>query len=202
MLMMLCSTTRPLHNMKSNFARRKAGFQGIEHTCEQATRDGISWAWVDTCSIDKTSSAELTEAINSMFKWYSEAAVCYAYLTDVPTQGAELQDLPEDNHTYPEQAAELVTTSFAKSRRFTRGWTLQELIAPLSVKFYRANWNYFGSNRSLLKSISRITGIEKELLVCASTGKTTHSGPHQRRAKAVMGQHDGRQQGLRTRRTV
>ena len=60
--------------------------------CNQAKRDGYKYAWVDTCCIEKNSSAELQEAINSMYRWYSEAAVCYAYLSDVV--GPDSQLLP------------------------------------------------------------------------------------------------------------
>ncbi|RDW91549.1 hypothetical protein BP5796_02714 [Coleophoma crateriformis] len=91
----------------------------------------IEWAWVDTCCIDKSSSAELSEAINSMFNWYRSAAVCIAYLGDVPG----------DDDVAGESSA------FRKSRWFTRGWTLQELIAPIGhgVNFYSVDWEFLGS---------------------------------------------------------
>ncbi|KAI4595348.1 hypothetical protein KJ359_007023 [Pestalotiopsis sp. 9143b] len=64
----------------------RAQYQGmtkILRCVEEALSDGYEYIWVDTCCIDKTSSAELQEAINSMFKWYERAKVCYAYLSDV-----------------------------------------------------------------------------------------------------------------------
>jgi hypothetical protein len=90
----------------------------------------VEWCWVDTCCIDKSSSAELSEAINSMFKWYEQSIVCIAYLSDVPEYGV---------------AGEL--SAFRNSTWFTRGWTLQELIAPAfhGVNFYSMDWKFLGS---------------------------------------------------------
>jgi hypothetical protein len=65
--------------------QQKEGYAKIEGCCQQAIKDQLLWVWVDTCCIDKTSSAELSEAINSMFRWYESAEVCYAYLQDVPS---------------------------------------------------------------------------------------------------------------------
>src|SRR6187402_2302813 len=64
-------------------AQKKPGFSKIAQTCELAQRRGIKFAWVDTCCIDKSSSAELTEAINSMFQWYKSSAVCFVYLSNL-----------------------------------------------------------------------------------------------------------------------
>lgn len=100
------------------------------------------------CCIDKTSSAELSEAINSMFSWYQNAAVCYAYLSDVPKS----TDV---------SAAE---SSFSKSRWFTRGWTLQELIAPCNLVFFSMDWHTLGTKIELSSRISSITGIERKFL--------------------------------------
>ena len=98
----------------------KAGFHKIQQTCALAHAQGkLEYAWVDTCCIDKTSSAELTEAINSMFAWYRDAEVCYVFLSDLqPGAAGDLQ------YTLP------------KCRWFTRGWTLQEMIAPKEVLFF------------------------------------------------------------------
>lgn len=117
-----------------------AKFQGC---CEQAKRDNFGYVWIDTCCIDQTSSAELSEAINSMYRWYKEAQICYAYLADVPS-GEDPQ--------YPD-------SPFAKSRWFTRGWTLQELIAPSSLVFYGKDWREIGTKLSLQNLVSAITGI-------------------------------------------
>ncbi|KAF3806073.1 hypothetical protein GCG54_00004399 [Colletotrichum gloeosporioides] len=63
-------------------ARKKAGFAKISKTCELSRQRSIPYAWVDTCCIDKSSSAELSEAINSMFQWYKLSVVCFVYLSD------------------------------------------------------------------------------------------------------------------------
>lgn len=138
-----------LQDMKEqSVAQQKAGYTKIQYCCAQAAKDKIEWVWVDTCCIDKSSSAELSEAINSMFRWYQNARICYAYLTDV-------SDEPD---------AERQRLAFGKSRWFTRGWTLQELIAPERVVFYDNAWQAMGTKSSLGQEISRITGIDEETL--------------------------------------
>jgi hypothetical protein len=107
---------------------QKRGFLKIQQTCALAAQNGYSWAWVDTCCIDKQASAELSEAINSMFRWYQNAAVCYVFLADL------------------DPAAELVT-HLPNCRWFTRGWTLQELIAPSAVLFYDRYVKFIGKER-------------------------------------------------------
>ena len=107
-------------------SKSKAGYEKIRFCKEQAANDGLQYFWVDTCCIDKSSSAELTEAINSMFRWYQDAAKCYVYLSDVLVSGSA-----GDN-----QFSHKWKVAFKKSRWFTRGWTLQELIAPASVEFF------------------------------------------------------------------
>ncbi|KAI0839494.1 heterokaryon incompatibility protein-domain-containing protein [Hypoxylon sp. FL0890] len=132
------------HVSKPNVAFRRKGYTKIRFCCEQAVRDGLEWAWVDTCCIDKTNNAELSEAINSMFRWYKKAAICYAYLGDVRD-----------------------ASGLSESRWFTRGWTLQELIAPKDVRFYSADWDLLGSKIDLQDELQHITGIERSVL---STG--------------------------------
>jgi hypothetical protein len=102
----------------------KAGYAKIDGCCRQAATDGLKYVWIDTCCIDKLSSAELSEAINSMFRWYENSQVCYAYLEDVPPN--------TDAYT---------SESFRKSRWFTRGWTLQEMIAPKATIFFATDWD-------------------------------------------------------------
>jgi heterokaryon incompatibility protein (HET) len=123
---------------------RKSGYKKIEYTCAQAKRDGLSYAWVDTCCIDKSSSSELSEAINSMFQWYKQSQLCYAYLVDV--------------------TSELFDRTFPRSRWFRRGWTLQELLAPHEVVFFDANWGRLGTRTDHRAQISRITGIDVHAL--------------------------------------
>lgn len=122
-------------------ASLKPGFAKIRGTCEQAIKDKLQYCWVDTCCIDKTSSAELSEAINSMFVWYQNAQICYAYLADVNA----IEDL-------------------SASKWFTRGWTLQELLAPSVVVFYTAEWKNLGSKKDeqLHDAISSASGIQGE----------------------------------------
>lgn len=120
----------------------KKGYKKILDCCSQAKEDGIDWVWIDTCCIDKTSSAELSEAINSMYAWYQGAAVCYVFLEDVP---------PLTPH-FPE-------AEFRKARWFTRGWCLQELIAPEKIDFFAKDWTDIGTRWSLEETITEVTGI-------------------------------------------
>ncbi|KAK8016732.1 HET-domain-containing protein [Apiospora rasikravindrae] len=151
-------------------ASRKEGFQKIKYTCKQAARDGLEWAWVDTCCIDKTSSAELSEAINSMYRWYNEARRCYAYLEDVmlderAMRESDLLATATESSTDQETA---IYQAIRQSRWITRGWTLQELLAPNEIEFFNARWSRIGyRNRSLRSSLARATGIDQE---CLQTG--------------------------------
>ena len=122
----------------------KAGHKKIRFCGKQASKDGLQYFWVDTVCIDKSSSAELTEAINSMFRWYQDAARCYVYLSDVSVRRWK--------------------PAFKKSRWFTRGWTLQELIAPASVEFFSKEENRLGNKQSLEQSLHEITGIAIQAL--------------------------------------
>ncbi|KAF5490645.1 putative transporter [Colletotrichum fructicola] len=111
-----------------------------------ALADGFHYIWIDTCCIDKTSSSELTEAINSMWAWYRHAQICYAYLSDVRSDSAHL------GQGYKE---------FIQSRWFTRGWTLQELIAPSNVIFCNTKWVEIGNRESMRDIVGKITGIDR-----------------------------------------
>jgi hypothetical protein len=136
-------------------AKAKEGYKKIEFCGEQARREGLRYFWVDTCCIDKTSNAELSEAINSMFNWYAQAAICYVYLSDVSVQNHD------NNETLPEAAWK---EGFSRSRWFTRGWTLQELIAPKLLDFYAANGTRLGTKKSLKLLVSEITGVPSDML--------------------------------------
>ncbi|OAK97411.1 HET-domain-containing protein [Phaeosphaeriaceae sp. SRC1lsM3a] len=144
----LGSNIPPYAILSHTWESEETGYQKIEYTCHQATKDELQYAWVDTICIDKSSSAELSEATNSMFRWYRKAKVCYAYLSDVTCTGFVAES--------------------CKSRWFTRGWTLQELIAPFSVTFYDKNWQDLGSKRDHARLISEITTIDRSFLVQAS----------------------------------
>ncbi|UKZ82484.1 hypothetical protein TrVFT333_010273 [Trichoderma virens FT-333] len=125
-------------------AMKKRGWRKLEDSCRRAARDGFQYIWIDTCCIDKTSSTELSEAINSMFQWYKESALCYAFLEDC--QGP----LPYRTGS----------SSSALPRWYTRGWTLQELIAPKVVHFYSLSWQFLGTKDDHLAELSRVTGID------------------------------------------
>jgi hypothetical protein len=126
----------------------KAGYKKIVFCGEQADRDSLQYFWVDTCCIDKWKISELSHAINSMFRWYKNAAKCYAILSDVsaPTTEAQLHQ-----ETWEE--------SFRKSRWFTRGWTLQELLAPALLEFFSLEGQRIGDKASLMQQICEITHI-------------------------------------------
>ncbi|RBR21877.1 uncharacterized protein FIESC28_04720 [Fusarium coffeatum] len=120
------------------------GYWKIIDFCAKARNEGFDYAWIDTCCIDKTSSAELSEAINSMFQWYRDSAACYVYLEDVrSTENPVSQD-----------------SAFRRSRWFTRGWTLQELLAPHEVIFCADDWQEIGTKASLSQTISAVTKID------------------------------------------
>ncbi|KAL2877714.1 hypothetical protein SGCOL_007053 [Colletotrichum sp. CLE4] len=122
---------------------KKRGYAKTDGLCYLAAQNGFQWVWVDTCCIDKTSSAELSEAINSMYRWYANAFTCCAYLEDVQ----------------PEDDPNSFVSRFGQSRWFTRGWTLQELLAPGTVSFFNAAWKNIGTRASLALKISSITNI-------------------------------------------
>ena len=130
----------------------KRGFGKIRFCGEQARRDGLQYFWVDTCCIDKSNAVELQEAINSMFRWYRNATKCYVYLSDVSTKKRRLSDRFSE-HTWE--------SAFRSSKWFTRGWTLQELLAPGpgSVEFFSQERDRLGDKRSLERQIHEITGI-------------------------------------------
>jgi hypothetical protein len=128
----------------------KAGYNKIRFCGEQARRDGLQYFWVDTCCIDKSNSTKLAEAINSMFRWYQNAAKCYVYLSDVSSPAFDTND---ESSQLPCESA------LRESRWFTRGWTLQELLAPGLVEFFSQEGNRLGDKRSLERQIHEITRI-------------------------------------------
>ncbi len=120
----------------------------VREACKLAESHGYKWIWNDTCCIDKTSSSELSEAINSMFSYYAHAKVCYAYLGDVPA------DSP----------IQLYASPFSRSRWFERGWTLQELIAPAQVVLLSSSWSILGTKAEHANLLSLITHIPEAIL--------------------------------------
>ncbi|KAI6134406.1 heterokaryon incompatibility protein-domain-containing protein [Pisolithus croceorrhizus] len=138
---------------KRDNVRERDGYQKIIKGCEQAKKDGYRWLWIDTCCIDKRSSSELSEAINSMYRWYRDSQMCYAYFHDVdepalPTQ----QDFSRfgESDGWPEW--------------FSRGWTLQELIAPKKAEFFNKDWVSIGAKEELTSTLSDITRIPCNVL--------------------------------------
>jgi WD40 repeat protein len=131
-------------DLKDGSARTKSGYKKLQFCGQQAAQDGLQYFWVDTCCINRSRDSELSEAINSMFNWYRKAAICYVYLTDVWTK---------------DPSSKLWEGAFRDSRWFTRGWTLQELIAPPLVEFFSLNGNRLGDKKSLESQLYKITGI-------------------------------------------
>jgi hypothetical protein len=131
------SDRQTLLKMKERIGYKKLSkFLSLIEDCKD-----LQWVWVDNCCIDKSSSAELSESIVSMFRWYQEASVCIAYLSDVVSK-EELR----------------------KAKWFTRGWTLQELLAPKEVIFYDQNYSQKWTRSELQSEIEQITGIPRALL--------------------------------------
>jgi hypothetical protein len=142
----------PKYTSLSWNTRLKAGWRKIKHACEEASRRKFDYVWIDTCCIDKTSSAELSEAINSMAGWYRRAGVCIVYLVDYA------QD----------EESGVVFDRFKRCRWFTRGWALQELIFPKFVEFYDSEWQHIGNKLDLMSQIREITKIDQRVLVDAA----------------------------------
>ncbi|KAI1641627.1 HET-domain-containing protein [Daldinia loculata] len=147
-------TFNDIENDKATFTSAKtaaahASLSKILGACTQAADDGYDYIWIDSCCIDKRSSSELSEAINSMFAWYHDADVCYAFLLKAPN--------------------ELVTTEakaeFATNRWFTRGWTLQELLAPKDMIFFSGDWVPIGEKKFLCLLLAEITGVDFKILL-------------------------------------
>ena len=143
---------------KENEKKEGAGFSKILNCCALARSHGHDWVWIDTCCIDKKSSAELSEAINSMFQWYENAEICYAYLSDAQ---------------YRSVGKRRVVLGFEQSKWFTRGWTLQELLAPSQVLFLDQRWEAIGTKngnteienkKNLSPTVSKVTGIPVTIL--------------------------------------
>ncbi|KAK6703642.1 hypothetical protein SNK04_013572 [Fusarium graminearum] len=129
------------HDIGQESANLKKGYAKLKNCCHVAKENGFDYIWDDTCCIDKASSAELSEAINSMYRYYQEANICYVYLADV----SAVVQIPD-------------------SRWFTRGWTLQELIAPHEIIFFDQHWQELGTKTSLVSVLSERTSIPKSIL--------------------------------------
>jgi len=133
-----------LESFEGVYDNRDPGIEKVAAACRIAASLEYSWLWVDTVCIDKTNNVELSEAINSMFKWYRDSAICFVYLFDV-IAGSSRQH-------------------FTQSEWFKRGWTLQELIAPKAMTFFDADWFGIGTKAGLVNGLSSITGVPTDLL--------------------------------------
>lgn len=135
-------------DLTDDTGKDKTGYSKIRFCGDQARHDGLQHFWVDTCCIDKSNNTELAEAINSMFHWYQGAARCYVYLSDVSSRKAS------------DVSTECTWESaFRASKWFTRGWTLQELLAPSFVEFFSREGILLGDKGTLNQHIQEITGI-------------------------------------------
>ncbi|CAK7226851.1 hypothetical protein SBRCBS47491_006368 [Sporothrix bragantina] len=139
-----------LQDMASLYLTDKRGFAKIAATCALARQHGLEWAWIDTCCIDKTNNTELTESINSMFRWYQNAAVCFVHLVDLDSRSQS---------TPPNSGGDDVYARMRGCAWFRRGWTLQELLAPATIEFYDGNWQPIGSKQDLAPLLADITRI-------------------------------------------
>ncbi|PKK49580.1 hypothetical protein CI102_7976 [Trichoderma harzianum] len=140
-------TLRDVEN--GNIDKAGVGSIKLRGCCEQAQKDGLEYAWIDTCCIDKTNLVELSEAINSMFRWYNCASACYAYLSDVPED-----DKPSERGS-----------KFRTSRWFQRGWTLQELLAHKNLLFFNTKWQFIGTKGTISNVIKDITHVPRQFLL-------------------------------------
>ncbi|SMR56661.1 unnamed protein product [Zymoseptoria tritici ST99CH_1E4] len=137
----------------TGYKKVKSFCEAVEQTSEttRATemlkQQNCDWLWIDTACINKTSSAELSESLNSMFQWYANAQACYAFLHDV---GSLVE-------------YETAIHDFLKSEWFRRGWTLQELLAPRIVVFFTRSWEVLGHKCSLEVCDKRCDGVGPRL---------------------------------------
>lgn len=135
-------------DMINGTARQKTGFQKLRSCCREAEKENIKYVWIDTCCIDKSSSAELSEAINSMYRLYQNCLVCYVHMSDV-------------HATYENN---LLDRIFKQSVWFTRGWTLQELLAPRNIQFFNSRWLRIGGMKRFQQAVIDVTSIPAHIL--------------------------------------
>jgi hypothetical protein len=146
-----------------NTGTNKSGYCKVQFCIRQAKEDGLGYVWIDSCCIDRKSSAELTEAINSMFKWYQGASKCYVYLTDVSSKSESTSEANRQRQCS-------WNSTIKESRWFTRCWTLQELLAPKHVEFFSREGVSLGQKEGLRTEINKITRIPIEIL--QNTGRS------------------------------
>lgn len=140
-------------DLVSETYKDKDGYLKLEFCAKQAAQDKLQYFWIDTCCIDKWNLRELSRSINSMFRWYENATRCYVFLSDV--SAPTMTDLRQRSDW---------EAPFRASQWFTRGWTLQELIAPVSVEFFSCEGQRLGDKMTLDKLVYEITGIPLAVL--------------------------------------
>jgi hypothetical protein len=148
------NSAMPTGSVSEEDLMKRVGYSKIIHAAEQARSQGCDYLWVDSCCIDKSSSAELQEAINSMYRWYRDAEVCIVYLGDIVRPH-------RDSYT---TASEIAGAAFKACRWIRRGWTLQELIAPVICRFHFQDWTLMGEKMEFLEELSDATGIPNHVL--------------------------------------
>jgi tetratricopeptide (TPR) repeat protein len=136
------------HISNGAYKEKEEGYQKLQFCAERAARDELQYFWIDTCCIDRWNNNERSKAINSMFQWYRNATRCYVFLSDVSVS----------TETEPIQRSDW-EASFRNSAWFTRGWTLQELIAPVSVEFFSRGGHCLGDKASLEQLLCDISSI-------------------------------------------
>lgn len=152
------------HQYEKHVAELKSGstalspqLERIHGACICARNKGIEWLWIDSCCINKLSAVEETESINSMYRWYRHSVLCITYLYDV-----ELDDTLE-----PTDPRIFNNSGGKPAEWFSRGWTLQELLASGKMEFYDKNWKSMGTKRDMKASLSKLTGIDENYLTGA-----------------------------------
>lgn len=142
-------------DMQRGGFEHKKGYYKLSNACKQAYERGLEWIWVDTCCIDKSSSAELSEAINSMYKWYEQSVVCFVYLEDVALTRPSGKTLKRA----------VIKSAIQDCRWFTRGWTLQEFLAPRDVRFFSSDWTECDESKADMSTwLASFTGIDEAIL--------------------------------------
>ncbi|KAL6161718.1 hypothetical protein ACJQWK_08470 [Exserohilum turcicum] len=139
--------------LNRNYKEKEEGHRKLRFCAEQAAQDGLQYFWIDTCCIDRWDNNERSKAINSMFEWYRKAARCYVFLSDVSV--ASTTEVPQRSSW---------EASFRASDWFKRGWTLQELIAPVSVDFFSREGLRIGDKASLDQLLHDITDVPLAVL--------------------------------------
>ena len=132
--------------------RNRSGYRKIVESCLLARKEGLEWLWVDTCCIMRGSKTELSEAVNSMYQWYRNSEICFAYLHDVKFPSSTEPD------------AEMFPTSNGRPKWFSCSWTLQELLGPRVIHFFDQDWHLIGDKGELAPKLTEITGIPADIL--------------------------------------